>query len=93
MYNQIQIMLIDQPIAEARHLGKFPGSINVQQGEWYLSRSKCFAGKMQHDRRILTNRIAHAGIIEAGGHFSHDMNTFGFQLLKMVERFHFASSH
>jgi hypothetical protein len=38
---------------------------------------------MQHDGGIFTDGIQHDRVFELGGHFTDDVNGFGFQLLKM----------
>jgi hypothetical protein len=38
---------------------------------------------MQHDGAILSGGIEHYGIVALRNHFTHDVNTFGFEALKM----------
>jgi len=73
------------PITKFIHLGKFIGSIHMQQWKWQRCGIKSLARQMQHHTGILTNRVKHDRIAKLGHHFPHDVNGLRFQRFELSE--------
>lgn len=78
--DQVKPQAGNQVVAKTRHFGKFPGGINMQQGERHIAGPKGFSGQVQHDGRVLADGIKHARFFKAGGHFPDDEDAFCFEL-------------
>ena len=50
MNNQLESKLSADPVTELRHLAKFVGSVNMQQGKGRAGRIKSLLRKPKHDR-------------------------------------------
>ncbi|GAB2586956.1 hypothetical protein GCM10027066_30400 [Dyella jejuensis] len=70
-------------IAKRNHLAKFPGGVDVQKRDRRGCGVKRLAQQMQQDGGILADGIQHDRSLEAGYHFSEDMDAFGFKRVKM----------
>ena len=76
MNNQIKVIVPRHPIAKLNHLAKFKGRINMQQRKGRPCRIKRLAHQMEHDRRILADRIKHDWLFKFSHNFANDMNAF-----------------
>ena len=67
-------------------LPEFEGRVDVHQRKGRLGRIERLAGKVQHDRGILTDRIEHDRILKFGSHFADDVNALCLQLSEVGHR-------
>jgi hypothetical protein len=80
MHDEIETEPLHFAIAERDHLAKLPGCVHVQKREWRLGGIERLQRQMQHDRRILADRIEHHRMAERSRHLPHDVDALGFEL-------------
>ena len=73
----------DRLVAKGDHLAELPRRVDVQQREGRLGRIKRLQRQMQHDRRILADRIEHDRVFELGRDLAHDEDRLGFEPSQM----------
>ena len=83
MHDQVEPELRGAVIAERDHLAEFPGRVDVQQRERRLRRIERLERQMQHDGRILADRIEHHRVVGLGDHLADDVNALRFELLEV----------
>src|SRR5260370_33477043 len=71
-------------IAKSDHFAEFPAGIDVEERKRRLGRKERLARQMQHDARILADRIEHHRVAELRHHLAHDADRFGFETLQMT---------
>ena len=55
----------------------------MQHGERQLAGKECLACQMQHHGGVFTNGVEHHRVVEFGGHFTNDVDTFRLQLFQV----------
>ncbi len=80
---QIKAVFGRDAVAKLDHFPELPGGVHMHQRKGRPSRVEGLARQVQHDRRILTDRIEHYRILEFGGNFANDVDTFRFQLFQV----------
>ena len=64
----------DRLVAEGDHVAELPGRVDMHQREGRLRRIEGLHGEMQHDGRILADRIEHHRLLAFGGDFADDVD-------------------
>ena len=54
---QVDIVFLGDFVAKLDHRAKFPGGVHVEKREGDASRKERLHGEMQHDARVLANRV------------------------------------
>ncbi|MNE36430.1 hypothetical protein D3C80_1302400 [compost metagenome] len=85
--DQVEIVFLDDIVAEFDHFLELPARIDVQQREGDAAGEEGLARQVQQHGTILADGIQHHGIVEFGGNFAEDVNGFVFKRLQMgIER-------
>lgn len=79
MHDQVDAEPLGRLVAEADHLAKLPGGIDMQQWERDLCRIEGLQRKVQHDARILADRIEHYWLAKFGNDVAHDLDGLSLQ--------------
>jgi len=77
--DQFQPKFAGSPVAELDRLGKFEGSIHVQEHERNPGGRKSLLREPQQHRRILAGGVQQRGPLKLGGRLPQDVDSFGFQ--------------
>ena len=81
--DEIEAELLRRLVAEVDHLAELPGGVDMHQREGRLRRIEGLHGEMQHDGRILADRIEHHRLFAFGRHLADDVDRFRLQPGKM----------
>ena len=68
-----------EAIAELYHFLELVCRVDMQKREGNRTRIERLLCQADHHGGILADRIQHHRALEFGGHFSYDVNAFGFQ--------------
>ncbi len=82
--DQIEPETLHGFIAKPDHVAEFPGGVDVQQRERQIRRMECLPCQMQHDRRVLADRIEHDRLAAFSDDFTEDEDRFRFQAAQVV---------
>ncbi len=70
-------------IAKLVHLRELVAGVDVQQRERQFAGMKRLLGQAHHHGRVLADRVQHDRPLEFRGHFTHNVNALGLELLQM----------
>ena len=70
-------------VPELDHVPELPTGVDVQQREWQWPWEEGLPGEMQHDRRILADRVQHDRLGESRRDLAHDEDGLSFEALEM----------
>ena len=70
-------------VAERDHVAELPARVDMHQREGRLRGIEGLHGEMQHDGRILADRIEHHRLLAFGRDFADDVDALRFQPLEM----------
>ena len=71
-------------VAEANDFCKIMTGVHVHQRERKFTGSESFFCDAQQDHRVLAAREQQGRVAAFGGHFTHDVDGFGFQPVQMA---------
>ena len=81
--DQFPVILLRCRLAHGVHVAELPAGIDMQQREGRLGGIEGLEREMQHDSRILADRIEHHRLFAFGRHLAHDMDRFRLEPFEM----------
>ena len=84
--DQVEAEPLCRLVAERDHVPELPRGVDMHEREGQWRRMKRFHRKLQHDARILADRVEHHRVLEFGGHLANDLDRLGFEALEMLRQ-------
>ena len=70
-------------VTEGNHFAKLPAGVHMQQRDRWTRRVKRFQQQVQQHRAVFSHGIQQHRVLKLGGHFTQDMQAFGFKPIQM----------
>ena len=83
--DEVESELLRRVVPELDHLPELPRRVDVEEREGQVARRERLPGEVEHDARILADRVHHHGSLEARGDLADDVDRLGLEGLQVRE--------